>query len=79
MFDVSNYSTNSKHYGDSNKLVIRKMKGKTGGVELAEFLGLKKKMHLLSVDDNSQHKTTKGENRSVAAKISHIEYKCIVE
>ena len=62
-----------------NKLVIRKMKGETGGVELAEFLGLKKKMHLLSVDDNSQHKTTKGENRSVAAKISHIEYKCIVE
>lgn len=79
MFDVSNYSTNSKHYDDSNKLVIRKMKDETGGVELAEFRGLRKNMDLFLVDDNSQHKTTKGENRSAVAKISHIEYKRIVE
>ena len=26
MFDFSNYSTKTKHYDDSNKLVIRKMK-----------------------------------------------------
>ena len=29
MFDFSNYSTESKYYNDSNKLVIGKMKDKT--------------------------------------------------
>ena len=32
MFDFSNYSTKSKYYNDSNKLVIGKLKDKTGGV-----------------------------------------------
>ena len=32
MFNFSNYSTKSKYYGDSNKLVVGKMKDKTGGV-----------------------------------------------
>ena len=29
MFDFSNYSTKSKYYDDSNKLIIRKMKDET--------------------------------------------------
>ena len=32
MFDFSNYSTKSKYYDDSNKLVVGKMKHETGGV-----------------------------------------------
>ena len=32
MFNFSNYSTKSKYYDDSNKLVVGKMKDKTGGV-----------------------------------------------
>ena len=31
MFDFSNYSTNSKYYNDSNKLVIGEMKDETAG------------------------------------------------
>ena len=30
MFDLSNYLTKSKYYDDSNKLVVREMKGETG-------------------------------------------------
>ena len=32
MFDFSNYSTKSKYYNDSNKLVTGKMKDETAGV-----------------------------------------------
>ena len=32
MFDLSNYSTKSKYYDNSNKLVIRIMKDETRGV-----------------------------------------------
>ena len=45
MFDFRNYSTKSKYYDDSNKLVIGKMKYKTGGVAIEEFLRLKPKMY----------------------------------
>ena len=34
MFDFSNSSTKSKYYDDSSKLVIEKMKDKTGGVAI---------------------------------------------
>ena len=45
MFDLSNYSTKSKCYDNSNKLVIRKVKEETGGVAIEEFVGLKSKMY----------------------------------
>ena len=44
MFNFSNYSTKSKCYDDSNKLVIGKMKDGTGGVAIEEFVRLKPKM-----------------------------------
>ena len=47
MFDFSNYSTTSKHYNNSNKLVIGKMKDETAGVVIKEFVGLKPKMYFL--------------------------------
>ena len=78
MFNFSNYSTKSKYYDDSNKLVIGKMKGETGSVAIEEFLGLKPKMYSFLVDDNSEHKTTEGMNRNVAAAISHNEYKHVL-
>ena len=31
MFDFRNYSTNSKYYDDSNKLIFGKMKDETAG------------------------------------------------
>ena len=56
MFDFINYSTKSKYYNDSNKLVVGKMKDETGGVAIEEFVGLKPKMYSFLVDDNSKHK-----------------------
>ena len=41
MFDFSNYSTKSKYYDNSNKLVVGKMKDETAGVAIEEFGGLK--------------------------------------
>ena len=38
MFDFSNYSTKSKYYGNSNKLVVGKMKDETTGVAIKEFI-----------------------------------------
>ena len=40
----SNYSAKSKYYDDSKKIVVGKMKDKTGGVAIEEFVGLKAKM-----------------------------------
>ena len=62
MFDFSNYSTNSKYYDDSNKLVIGKMKDETVAIE-----ELKSKMYLFLVNDNSEQKKAKGMNRNVVA------------
>ena len=41
MFEFSNCSTKSKCYNNLNKLVIGKMKGKTTGVAIKEFVRLK--------------------------------------
>ena len=44
MFGSSNYPTGSKYCDDSNKRVIGKMKDKTGGVTIKEFVELSPKM-----------------------------------
>ena len=71
MFDFSNYLTKSKYYDDSNKLLIGKMKDETGGVAIEKFVGLKTKMYLFLVDDNSEHKKANVVNKNIAARISH--------
>ena len=77
MFDFSNYSTKSKYYDDSNKLVIGKMKDKSGGVVIEEFVGLKPKMCSFLVD-NDERKKAKGVNKNVVATIGHNEYKDVL-
>ena len=57
--NIFNYSTKSKYYDDSNKLVVGKMKDETGGVAIEELVGLKLQMNLFLVDDNSEHKKAK--------------------
>ena len=76
-FDFSNYSTKSKYYDNSDKLVIGKMKGDTGGVAIEEFVGLNPKMYSFLVD-NSEHKKAKGVNKNVVVAISHNEYKDVL-
>ena len=64
MFDFSNYSTKSKYYNNSNKLVTGKIKHETPGVVIKEFVGLKPKTYSFLVH-NSEHKKAKSMNRNV--------------
>ena len=59
MYDFSNYSTKSKYYDNSNKLVVGKMKDETACVATEEFVGLKPKMSSYFVNDNRKHKKQK--------------------
>ena len=78
MFDFSNYSAESKYYDDSSKVVVGKVKDKTGGVAIKYFVGLKPKMNYCLVDDSSEHKKAKSVNRNVVETISYNEYKNIL-
>ena len=71
MFTSSSYSADSKYYNDSNKLVVGKIKDKTGGVTIKQFSGLKQKMYSFLIDDGSEHKIVKGVNENVVATMSH--------
>ena len=59
MLSFSNYSTKSKYYDNSNKLLAGKMKNETVGVAIEEFVELKPKMYSYFVNDNSEHKKAK--------------------
>ena len=54
ILDFSNYSTKSKFYDNSNKLVVGKMKDEIAGVVIEYLFELKSKMHFYLVDDNSE-------------------------
>ena len=58
MLCFSNYSTKSKYCGNSNKLVIGKIKDETRGIAIEEFVGLKQKISWFLVD-KSEHKKSK--------------------
>ena len=73
--DVNKDFSSNEDLFDSNKLVIGKMKDETGGVAIEEFGGLKPRMYLFLVGDNSEHKKTKDVNKNVVVTISHNEYK----
>ena len=75
MLDFSNYLTKSKHYDDSNKSEIGKVKDDNAGVAIKEFVHLYSKMYSFLVDNNNEHKKAKGVNRNVVATISHNKYK----
>ena len=51
------------------------MKDETRGVAIEEFFGLKAKMYLFLVDDNSEHKIAKGVNKNTVATIINNKYK----
>ena len=61
----------------TNKWLV-KWKIKKSGVAVEEFVGLKSKMCLYLVDDNSELKKAKGVKRSIVATISHNEYKYVL-
>ena len=53
------------------------MKDKTGGVAIANFVGLKPNVYSFLVDNNG-YKKAKGVNKNVVATISHNEYKDVL-
>ena len=77
MFDFGNYSTKSKYYHNSNKLVIGKMKFETRGVATEEFLWSKPKMYSFLVD-NSEHKKAEGTNKNVVSTTTYNDYKNVL-
>ena len=58
-----NYSTNSIYHDNSSKLVVSKMKDETAGVGVEEFVGLKPKMYLYLVDNNSERKNDRAKTK----------------
>ena len=60
------------------KLVIDKMKDKTAGVVIEEFVGLKPKMYSFLVGNNTEHKKAKDVNRNVVATLSQNEFKDVL-
>ena len=77
MLDFGNYSTKSKYYDNSNKLVIGKMKDETAGIAIKKLVGLKPKMYSF-LEDNGQHKKVKGVNRNTVSAISQNDYKDVL-
>ena len=59
LFDLSNYSKNSKFHDDTNKKVIGKMKNEYGGAIIDQFIGLKSNMYSLKTIDCNESSTTK--------------------
>ena len=78
MFDTINYSTKSKYYDNSNKLVVGEMKDEAAGIANGEFVGIKLNRYSYLEDDNSEHKKEKGVNGNVVATIIHNEYKDVL-
>ena len=78
MFDFSNCSAKPKYYDSSNKLVVVKMKNKTTGVVIEEFVGLKPKMYSYLVDEISEHRKAKGVSKNVVVAISNDKNKDVL-
>ena len=68
----------SKYYDDSNKLVVGKIKDKTGGVTTEEFVRLKPKTYLFLVDGSSEHKKVKGVSKNAVEKKIRSEYENVL-
>ena len=56
--------------------MVGKIKDETADVAIEEFVGLKPKMYLYLVDDNSEHKKANVVNKDVVATISHKNMFC---
>ena len=62
LFDFCNYPKDSKFFDETNKNVIGKMKDKSEGKIIDEFVGLKSKMYSMKNIDGKESNTAKGVN-----------------
>ena len=56
MFDCSNYNAKSKYYGESNKLVVGKIKLEIESAAIVRFVGLNPKMYSFFLDDSNKYR-----------------------
>ena len=62
LFDFSNYPKDPKFFDPTNKKVIGKMKDKSEGKIIDEFVGLKSKLHSMKNIDGKESNTAKSVN-----------------
>ena len=62
LLDFSNYPKDSKFFDETNKKFIGKMKDKSEGKIIGEFVGLKSKMYSMKNIDGKESNTAKGVN-----------------
>ena len=55
--------------------MVGKIKDKTAGVPLEEFVGLKPRIYFFLVDDSTKHKKAKEVNKNAIETIRHDEQK----
>ena len=60
LFDLCNYPKYSKFFDETNKKVICKMKDKSEGKMIDEFVGIKSKMYSMKNIDGKESNTVKG-------------------
>ena len=78
MFEFINYSTKSKHYNDSIKLVVVKNEYKSGDLAIKGFVLLKPRICAFFVDNSSENRKEKYVKKTVVARIIHCEYNDIL-
>ena len=65
LFDLSNYTKDSKFFDTVNERVIRKMKDKFKGIPINKFIESKSRMYCIVSDDDTEVNTAKGVNTSI--------------
>ena len=68
LFDISDYSLNSKFFDPVNEKVIGRMKDEIKGKIISEFVGLKSKMYSLTSEDDKEVRKAKGVNKKIRHK-----------
>ena len=71
-FDNSDDPENSPFYDKTNKKVIGKFKDIAAGIEIKEFIGLRRKMYSYIKDDNTNNKTAKGIAKRIIKKVINM-------
>ena len=62
LFDISNFSKDSKFYDNQKEMVVGKMKFVNKQIPINKFVGLKSKMHLMLSDVGKKSNGAKGVN-----------------
>ena len=74
MFDICDYSRDSKFFDPINEKLLEKWNIKRGGWIINEFVGLKSKMFSLAEVDGGESNKAKAVSKNVVRGIRNIEF-----